>query len=81
MRDTCLVGWRLGSVEGGVDASGPGLRIYFDGLDGLRGARLDAARGAGFVARGVAAARALPGGLWSAPPAPGARSALSFASA
>jgi len=46
-----------------ISRSGPGPRIYFLGLNGLWGARLDAASVAGFgEGGGVAAAAALPGG-------------------
>jgi len=51
-----------------ISRSGPGPRIYFLGLNGLWGARLDAASVAGFgEGGGVAAAAALPGGPLASP--------------
>jgi hypothetical protein len=58
-----------------------GPRTYFYGFNGLRPARLGAARVARFGERAVAAGAALPGGLWSALRVLAARSAPSFASA
>jgi len=65
----------------GTTLLSPGPPIYVFGSDGLRGARLDAARVAGFGARGVTVAAASPGEPWSAPRARTTRSAPSFASA